>query len=79
MPPRIFLNPEALKCHFDRSTLHFVFFYENLTKISQHELKSGFFLSRSHIGRNSGFSIKIRIIPTKSGWLDSLRFSFEVL
>ena len=29
--------------------LHFVFFYDNLTKISQHESKSGFFLSRSHI------------------------------
>ena len=54
--------------------LHCVFFYENLTKISQHESKSGFFLSRSHtIVRDSGFSSKIGIIPTKSGWLDSLR------
>ena len=56
------------------SILHCVFFYENLTKISQHESKSGFFLSRSHtIGRDSGFSSKIGIIATKSGWLDSLR------
>ena len=54
------------------STLHFVFFYENLTKLSQHESNSGFFLSRSHIGRDSGFSSKIRIIPTKSGRLDNL-------
>ena len=58
------------------SILHFVFFYENLTKISQHELKSGFFLSWSHIGWDSGFSSKIRIIPTKSGWLDSLSSSW---
>ena len=43
-------------------------------KISHHESKSGFFLSRSHIGGDSGFSSKIRIIPTKSGWLDSLIF-----
>ena len=45
--------------------LHFVYFHENLTNIAQHESKSGFFLSRSHIGRDSGFSSKIRIIPTK--------------
>ena len=54
------------------SILHFVFCYENLTKISQHESKSGFFLSRSHIGWDSGFSSKIRIILMKLGWLDSL-------
>ena len=47
------------------SILHSVFFYENLTKISLHESKSGFFQPRSHIGRDSGFSRKM-------GWLDSL-------
>ena len=45
-----------------------------MLKISQHESKSGFGLSRSHVGRDSGFSRKIAIIPTKSGWLDSLSF-----
>ena len=49
------------------SILHFVFFNKNLTKISQYESKSGFFLSRSHIGRDSGLSSKIGIIATKSG------------
>ena len=34
--------------------------------------KLEFFLSWSHIGWDSGFSSKIRRIPTKSGWLDSL-------
>ena len=41
-------------------------------KISQHESKSGFFLSLSHIGWDSGLSSKIGIIPMKSGWLYSL-------
>ena len=45
-----------------------------MPKISQHESKSGFSLSRSHVGQDSGFSRKIAIIPTKSGWLDSLSF-----
>ena len=54
------------------SILHFVFVYENLTKISQHESKSEFFRSRSHIGRGSGFSSKIGMILTKSGVLDNL-------
>ena len=58
--------------------LHFVFFYENLTKILQHESKSGFFLSRSHIGRDLGLTSKIGMVPTKSGWLDSLCYK-EVL
>ena len=58
--------------------LHFVFSYEKLTKILQHESKSGFFLSRSHIGRDSGLTSKIGMIPTKSGWLDSLCYK-EVL
>ena len=49
----------------------FCFLYENLMKISQHESKSGFFLSRLHIGWDSGFSSKIGIVPMKSGWLDS--------
>ena len=45
------------------SITHFVFFYKNLTKVSQHESKSGFFLlARSHIGRNSGFSSKIGMV-----------------
>ena len=42
--------------------LHFVFFYKNLTKILQHESKSGFFLSRSHIGRGSGLTSKIGMV-----------------
>ena len=43
--------------------MHFVFFYKNLTKVSQHESKSVFFLlARSHIGRNSGFSSKIGMV-----------------
>ena len=41
-------------------------------KISQLKSKSGFFLSRSHIGWDSGFSSKIGIILMKLGWLDSL-------
>ena len=36
----------------------------------------GFFLSRSHIGRDWGSSSKIWINPTKSEWLDSLHCSF---
>ena len=43
-------------------------------KMSQQESKSGFFLSQSHIDQDSGFSSKIGIIPTKSGWLDNLGF-----
>ena len=43
-----------------------------MPKISQHESKSVFSLSRSHVGQDSGFSRKIAIISTKSGWLDSL-------
>ena len=35
-------------------------------------VKSGFLQSRSHVGRDLGFSIKVGIIPTKLGWLDSL-------
>ena len=50
--------------------MHFVFFYENLTKISQSESKSVFFLSRSHIGRDSGFSSKIGMV----GQSDSVLF-----
>ena len=53
------------------SILHFIFFYENLMKMSQHNLKSRFFQSQSHIGQDLGSS-KIGIIPTKSGRLDSL-------
>ena len=34
--------------------------------------KLGFFLFRLLIGRDSGFSSKIGVIPTKSGWSDSL-------
>ena len=30
------------------------------------------FLSRSHIGRDSGFSNKIGRIPTRSGWLSTV-------
>ena len=52
----------------------FVSFYQNLTKISQYKSKSRFFLSLSHIGRDSGFSSKIGTIPTKSGWLDRLHY-----
>ena len=55
-----------------KSILHFVFFYENLTKISQHESKSGLFPSRSRIGRDSGFSSKIGESPDEirggDGW-----------
>ena len=41
-------------------------------KKSKQMSKLGFFLSRSHVGLNSGFSSKIGRIPTKSEWLDSL-------
>ena len=43
--------------------------------------KSGFSLSRPRLCRDSGFSSKIWIIPTKSGWLDTLPIvlHFEVL
>ena len=47
-------------------------YYENLTKMTEQMLKSGFFLFRLLIGQDSGFSSKIGVIPTKSGWLDSL-------
>ena len=30
--------------------MHFVYFYDSLMKVAQHKLKSGFFLSRLHIG-----------------------------
>ena len=33
--------------------------------------KSGFFLSRPHVGWDSRFSSKIRRISTRSGWLHS--------
>ena len=46
-------------------------------KISKQMSKSGFFLSRSHVGRDSGFSSKIGRIATRSGWLDSPRKGFE--
>ena len=80
MPPRKFLSltQQFLSKIFgslvatELSILHFVFFYKNFTKISQHESKLGFFPSRSHIGRDSGCSSKIGIIPTKSEWLDRL-------
>ena len=70
MPPRKFLNLEALKCHYwcsnttisvknlgyflqifqffgtsELNIQHVVFFYENWMKISEHESKSGLFLS----------------------------------
>ena len=38
------------------------------------DVKIGFLLSRSHIGRDSGFSSKIERIPTRSGWLDILNY-----
>ena len=41
--------------------------------------KSGFFLSRLHVGRDSGFSIKIRVLQTKSGWLDSMSLFLPLL
>ena len=44
--------------------------------MSERMSKSGFLLSRSHVGRESEFSIKNGVIPTKSGWLDSLKFSY---
>ena len=46
-------------------------YHKNSYKISEMS-KSGFFLSRSHIGRDSGFSSKIGRNSTWSGWLDSL-------
>ena len=58
-------------------TVHFVFFYENLTKILQHGSKLWFFLPRSHIGRDSGFSSKIGIIPTKSGMVGQYAYSCD--
>ena len=36
------------------------------------DFKSGFLLPRQHMGRDLGFSSITRIIPTKSGWLESL-------
>ena len=49
----------------------------NITRIrlesSEQISKTGVFLSRSHIGWDSEFSSKIERIPTKLGWLDSLR------
>ena len=50
---RYFLAAPSVFRSSELSILHFVSFYENLTKISQHESKSGFFLSRSHVGRDS--------------------------
>ena len=46
-------------------------YHKNSYKISEMS-ESGFFLSRSHIGRDSGFSSKIGRNSTWSGWLDSL-------
>ena len=44
-------------------------YYENLTEMTEQMSKSGFFISRPHIGRDSGFSSKIGVIPTKwDGW-----------
>ena len=45
-----------------------------LVYLSTQMWKSGFFLSRSHIGRDSGFSSKIGRIPTRSGWLNILNW-----
>ena len=41
-------------------------------KKSKQMSKLGFFLSRSHVGLNSGFSSKTGRMPMKSEWLDSL-------
>ena len=53
---------------------HFVFYYENLTEISQHESKSLFFLSRSHIGRDSGFSEQNQDYPDEIGMVGQSDF-----
>ena len=53
-------------------SLHFIFFYENLMKILQHKSKSGFFLSRSHIGQDSGFSSKNQDNPDEIGMVGKL-------
>ena len=52
-------------------TLFLYKYRKNSYEISEMS-KSGFFLSRSHIGWDSGFSSKAGRISTWSGWLDSL-------
>ena len=39
--------------------------------------KSGFFLSRSHIGLDSGFQAKLGESPQNWGWMDSLHMRAE--
>ena len=42
------------------------------------DVQIGIFLSRRHIGQDSGFFSKTGIIPTKSGWLDSLALKLVI-
>ena len=58
-------------------------YYENLTKMTKQISKSGVFLSRSHIGRDSGFSSpdEIRLVgqsTVKPGQPFQSRIKFEV-
>ena len=52
---------------------------KNSCAVSEQVSKLGFFLFRSHIGRDSGFSSKNGKIPTTSGWLDSLLYPYTKL
>ena len=47
--------------------MHFVYFYDSLMKVAQHKSKSGFFLSRSHIGWDWVIPEIIQI-PPPYGW-----------
>ena len=64
-----FSQVDSVRC----SNINIVEIY---SKISEQISRLGFFLSQSLIGGDSGFSSKIRRIPTRFGWLaDSLLFS----
>ena len=57
-------------------------YYVTIMKLYKHirtDLKMGVFLSGSHFGQDSWFLNKIRVIPTKSRWLDSLKKCFSLI
>ena len=54
-------------------------YHKNSCEVSEQVPELGFFLFRSHIGRDSGFSSKNGKISTTSGWLDSLLYPYTKL
>ena len=54
--------------------MHFVYFYDSLMKVAQHKSKSGFFLSRLHIGWDW---VILEIIQIPPLWMASWKSRWE--